>query len=290
MPFASKLSSNEFNPLAIRAPFQSAPAAMQNHKSGADLSLSLSLSCVLILNLRASENNIGRYSIRLFTVNVQVTRCSNLKKKLSEEKQGIPEISLFEICYSSFFGARKKAEENAPAKPWSPRGEGLGTTPIFLTTPTSPSACNHASYHRVQIETLPFCCPRPSPYPLPLSSSSDFSCPGLFAGKPRRRAPWIYSGRGMFPSPPPYLRRPRRRVGFLQPLYRLYTRVTLYHSSAGLLSFRVMVYARVRTQVRRSHFLGRVGGWKAGNNPARARAFDGARPSSSSFFLSRRYA
>lgn len=30
-----------------------------------------------------------------------------------------------------------------------------------------------------------------------------------------------------------------------------------------------MVYARARTQVRRSHFLGRVGGWKAGNNRVR---------------------
>lgn len=81
----------------------------------------------------------------------------------------------------------------------------------------------------------------------------------------------------MFPSPPSYLRRPRQRVGFLQPLYRPYIRVTLYHSSAGLLSFRVMVYARVRTQVRRSHFLGRVGGWKAGNNPARARSTEPVR-------------
>lgn len=73
-----------------------------------------------------------------------------------------PEISSFEICYSSFFKTCKKAEENAPTKLWSPRGESLETTPIFLTTPTSPSVCNHASYHRVQIETLPFCCPFPS--------------------------------------------------------------------------------------------------------------------------------
>lgn len=40
-----------------------------------------------------------------------------------------------------------------------------------------------------------------------------------------------------------------------------------------------MVYARVRTQVRRSHFLGRVGGWKAGNNPVCARSTEPVRSS-----------
>lgn len=144
------------------------------------------------------------------------------------------------------------------------RAEGLGTT-MFLITPTS--ACNRTSYHRVLIKILLVYCPRslflPLPHSLPpLSTPSDF-CPGLPAGKPHRRAPWIYPERGMFPSPPPYLYRPRRRVGFLRPLYRPYTRVTLYHSSAGLLSFRVMVYARVRMQVRCSHFLGRVGELKS---------------------------
>jgi len=69
------------------------------------------------------------------------------------------------MCYLLFF-KYKKPEENASSKQWSPPcGESLGTTPIFLTTPTSPSACNHASYHRVEIETLPFCCPRLSPFP-----------------------------------------------------------------------------------------------------------------------------
>lgn len=116
--------------------------------------------------------------------------------------------------------------------------------------------------------TLPSCCPRSLPLPSssPASSSSDF-CPGLFAGKPRRRAPVdIFRAGDVFKPSALYLRRPRRRVGFLRPLYRPYIRVTLYHSSAGLLSFRVMVYARVHTHAGAtlafSRPRGRLKSWK----------------------------
>lgn len=95
---------------------------------------------------------------------------------MSEEKQGIPEISLFEICYSSFFRARKKAEENAPAKPWSPRGEGLGNNPnipdnTYLTVSLQPRELpSRSDRNSTFLLPSPFPLPPPSPcLPRPIS-------------------------------------------------------------------------------------------------------------------------
>lgn len=104
--------------------------------------------------------------------------------------------------------------------------------------------------------TLPSCCPRSLPLPrpcLPRPISVPACSPENHVVVPRGYIP----GGGCFQA----LRSASAAHVGASASFGLYiARVTLYHSSAGLLSFRVMVYARARMQVRRSHFLGRVGG------------------------------